>query len=221
MFNKQNRVMQNGEMQNGEMQNRVKQNRIKQICLAVILLIIFTILPPPAAVNAEVSAEAIKNSSVVLVKLKVLQGDAKGNLNLNNKIKRSEFFTLVVRMLGYDREKNDSATTPDALSFTDISPKHWSYNYFVAAYRHGLVKGYTDGTVKPDKYVTYAEALTVILRALGYNKELSAGEWPASALLLAKEKAIDKEVVLPKDKQLTRGETSVIIYNSLTVSFNQ
>jgi len=35
-----------------------------------------------------------------------------------------------------------------------------------------LVSGYPDNTIAPDNDVTYAEALAVVIRALGYEKTL-------------------------------------------------
>ena len=50
-------------------------------------------------------------------------------------------------------------------SFTDISG-HWAEDYIHEAAAHGWIKGYEDGTFKPDQLITRAEAMTLINRVL-------------------------------------------------------
>ena len=175
----------------------------------------FIIAIPAGQAKAAVDPAVEARSSNALVKLQLMRGDEKGNLNLKNKVTRAEFVTLVIRMLGYDKT---SDTKDVNISFKDIAQKHWAYNNIKIAVKYGLIKGYTDNTVRPNDNVTFTEARAILIRALGYENTMS-GKWPDNVINKAEELGLNRNLDLPKDKQITRGEASVLIYNSLTFDF--
>jgi len=177
----------------------------------------FIIAIPAGQAKAAVDPAVEARSSNALVKLQLMRGDEKGNLNLKNKVTRAEFVTLVIRMLGYDKT---SDTKDVNISFKDIAQKHWAYNNIKIAVKYGLIKGYTDNTVRPNDNVTFTEARAILIRALGYENTMS-GKWPDNVINKAEELGLNRNLDLPKDKQITRGEASVLIYNSLTVDFKK
>jgi hypothetical protein len=189
----------------------MKKFSIKKI--AIILLIVPFLFVSQA--SAAVDPAIIDKSSNSLVKLDILRGDGQGNLKLDDKVKRCEFFSLIIRMLGYENNVN---TDDIKITFKDLSKKHWSYNNMKIALKYGLVAGYLDNTVRPDNYVTYAEAQTVLIRALGYESTLS-GKWPENVINKSTELGINKHLDMHRDAEITRGEASVLIYNSLAVNF--
>ena len=188
--------------------------RIKITTAACIFLIIISI----SALNvfAETAPGAIEKSSSALVKLQLMKGDENGNLKLDNKVTRCEFLTMILRMMGYDKTVNADDI---GITFSDLKKSHWAYNNIKIAVKTGLIKGYLDNTVGADNYVTYAEAQTIIIRALGYEKNLQ-GTWPQNVLDKVVELGLNKNIDVPKDKELTRGEASILIYNSLPVKFH-
>jgi hypothetical protein len=189
---------------------KISFKKITAILLIVLLLFV-------SQVSAAVDPAIISKSSNSLVKLDILRGDGQGNLKLNDKVKRCEFFSLVIRMLGYENNIN---TDGIEINFKDLSKKHWSYNNMKIALKYELVAGYLDNTVRPDNYVTYAEAQTVLIRALGYESALS-GKWPENVINKSTELGVNKYLDMHRDKEITRGEASVLIYNSLTVNFKK
>ena len=106
------------------------------------------------------------NCAQALVKLNILKGYEDGTLRLENKILRSEFITLVVRLKGYH---HDADIDNVKINFKDIEKKHRAYNNIKLAVKYGIVTGYPDNTIKPNNNVTYAEALAVVINALGYE----------------------------------------------------
>ena len=163
--------------------------------------------------NVPTNANFEEIASKALVNLKLMMGDEQGNLNLENNVTRCEFVTLVNRMMTYDVD-DSSLSVP----FKDISPKHWAYNNIKTALKHSLINGYTDNTVRPDNYVSFVEANAVIIRALGYDSNINK-KWPEGIIDKSKELGLDKNMKVPEDKLITRGEASVLIYNALTVNF--
>ena len=179
-----------------------------------ILVTVFIFTAGMSGVAAAPEQTPQEKSSQALVKLQLMKGDQFGNLNLQNKLTRAEFLTLAVRMLGYE---NSDAFKDVKVEFKDITQKHWAYNSTKTALGLKLVTGYTDGTFRPDSQVTFTEARAILIRALGYEKTLK-GTWPANVLEKSAELGLNKDLNVPDNRELTRGEASVLIYNSLTVN---
>lgn len=188
----------------------MKKAAITRISIALTIMMLLVSFPASAAVDPAV----IDTSSKALVKLKIMQGDLSGNLKLDSSVTRCEFVTMVIRMMGYNTNIEDVN-----LEFKDIDQKHWAYNYMKIAVKNKLINGYTDNTVRPDNVVNYAEAQAILLRALGYDDTLT-GDWPDNVLNKSSELNLNKNISLDKAKPLTRGEASVLIYNSLTIDFH-
>lgn len=56
------------------------------------------------------------------------------------------------------------------VSYSDITPSHWGYNYIMYASQGlNLLSGFSDGSIRPDDYVTYSQFLTMAVRAIGYE----------------------------------------------------
>lgn len=188
----------------------LRKTFFKALVLAAVIISL-----PVCQASAAVDSAIIAASSQSLVKLGVMRGDTTGNLLLENKIKRCEFVTMIISMLGYD---NDPSIEGVRLQFSDITEKHWAYDNIKIAVKRGLLTGYTDNTIKPDGFLTLVEAEAILINALGYSNTL-VGEWPAKVTDKAAQLGLDKGIDLPVNSQLNRGEAAVLIYNSLTVDF--
>ncbi|MCM3703188.1 S-layer homology domain-containing protein, partial [Paenibacillus macerans] len=89
-------------------------------------------------------------------------------------ITRAEFAAIASRFDKLDERSNDM--------FTDITG-HWAEKYIASAANKGWIKGYADGTFKPDQYITRAEAAKFINSVLnrkvdkdGIHKDTK--QWP-------------------------------------------
>jgi hypothetical protein len=191
----------------------MKKNVLANIIILSLIMVFTNVLTSYSAPESGI----IEKNAESLVKLGILKGYEDGSLKLENKIKRSEFITLVVNLLGYDK---DTMLDDIEITFSDISDTHWAYNNVKLSIKYSLVSGYPDNTIAPDKDVTYAEALAVVIRALDYESTLK-GEWPTNVVDKALELNLNENLDLSPNKQITRGEMSTIVYNALTVSFNK
>ena len=72
-------------------------------------------------------------------------------------ITRAEFAAIAVRFFGGEYDGADQ--------FSDIAG-HWANSEINRAYMNELIKGYPDGTFRPDNYITRAEAMTIVNRVL-------------------------------------------------------
>ncbi len=74
-------------------------------------------------------------------------------------VTRAEFAMFIVRGLGLSGDKAEGA------KFKDVSTSSAMAAYIGAASKAGIVKGHTDGTFKPNNYVTREEMAAMIIRA--------------------------------------------------------
>ena len=59
--------------------------------------------------------------------------------------------------------------------FSDVNVNEWHYDYIQALTRVGILKGYDDGTFKPNKAISHAEAAAIIAEYWEYLEiEVSA-----------------------------------------------
>ncbi|MBQ7287600.1 MAG: S-layer homology domain-containing protein, partial [Candidatus Gastranaerophilales bacterium] len=91
---------------------------------------------------------------------KVVVGYPDGLYRPDQKVTRGEFATMTIKALGL-YEKN----VPQIFDYSDTK-EHWAHRNIQVASYFGLMKGYPDGKFYPNKDVTRAEALTVVLNAL-------------------------------------------------------
>ncbi|MCX5971432.1 MAG: PQQ-binding-like beta-propeller repeat protein, partial [Coprothermobacterota bacterium] len=113
---------------------------------------------PPAFLDVPTGFYAY-NEIMDLVLAGVIQGYPDGSFRPASAVTRAEFAKMALLTLGY------GPTSPASPTFPDVPPDHWAYGYVEGASLQGLVKGYPDGTYRPEGQVSLAEVLTVIVRA--------------------------------------------------------
>ena len=88
----------------------------------------------------------------------IIEGYPDGSFKPGNPITRAELAAIA--------SKFDKLSAVQENSFTDIEG-HWAIEYINSAAAKGWVKGYPDGTFKPDQYITRAEFVTLVNNVLG------------------------------------------------------
>ena len=75
---------------------------------------------------------------------------------------------------------------PDA-RFSDVAAGDWFYDYVETLAAGGVVSGYPDGSFRPERDVTYGEALKLLLRAAGFAEQTAEDDehWAAAYLRYA------------------------------------
>ncbi len=87
----------------------------------------------------------------------IITGYQDGTFKPQKSITRAEFVTMAARFAEID----ENATA----EFTDIAG-HWAEKNIKTAVALGWIDGYEDGTFKPDKNITRAEAITIVNKIL-------------------------------------------------------
>lgn len=97
--------------------------------------------------------------------LGIITGYPDGTFKPNKPITRAEFAAIAAR---FDETQSGKSAT-----FSDVIG-HWAAKEIGIAYANDWIKGYPDGTFKPDQNITRAEAMTLINRVLERKPESPA-----------------------------------------------
>jgi subtilisin family serine protease len=93
----------------------------------------------------------------------LVRGYPDGSFRADRPITRAEISALLVRVIGLD----PGPPGPEGLPFPDQSEvPSWAAGYISVAYERGMVRGYPDGTFRPESGATRAEAACLIYRAV-------------------------------------------------------
>ena len=92
-----------------------------------------------------------------LSKMGIIKGYEDGSFKPNDPISRAEFAAIAAR---FDPDGDKTPAT-----FADIT-SHWAKDEISIAANHGWIKGYEDGSFKPDQKITRAETMTLVNRVL-------------------------------------------------------
>ena len=147
-----------------------------------------------------------------LTTLGVVNGDDNGKFNPENTVTRAEFAKMVVEALGAGSEAASSTDT----DFVDAKG-HWAAGYIEVGVAKQFINGYDEKTFGPDDQVTYAQAVKMLVAAIGYETYASQqGGWPSGYLAYGSELDIIAGVTgVANDTALTRAQCAVLIYNTL------
>ncbi|MCL1787053.1 MAG: S-layer homology domain-containing protein, partial [Defluviitaleaceae bacterium] len=86
---------------------------------------------------------------------------AEPNFYPNQAATRAEFAAMVVNFIGLGHYQNVQAD-----AFTDTAG-HWAEDAINTAFLQGWIRGYGDGTFRPDQLITRAEVAALVNRAMG------------------------------------------------------
>lgn len=150
-----------------------------------------------------------------LVEKGYVLGDAKG-LRLNDSITREEFAVMLTKVLKQESAAKAAMNVPS--KFSDMAIDRWSNGFVNIASELKIIAGYSDGTFRPRKNVSYQEAIKMLAVAAGGTdiKPATEGEWAAPFISYAASKGLLNGLGELKYKdQATRENVFVMIYNYL------
>lgn len=160
------------------------------------------------------STTVLANNGIydVLSEFNIMTGDPDGNLRLDDYVSRAEFTKIAVNASSY---KNSVAVSLAISPFPDVTYKHWAAPYVRVGVTGGIVSGYPDGTFQPENTVLYEEAITMLLRILGYTDEDFGAAWPSGQIGLANNLDMTDNVDSSAGQAMTRRQVAQLVYNTL------
>ena len=114
--------------------------------------------PSPKEVRPAEKIQKLQDEGLIV-------GDENGDLALTKPITRAQFAKVVACALGVKAEADAMNRSPSP--FKDVSEDHWAKGYIRALTLHEdarpvpLIRGYEDGSFRPERWVTGAEASKV------------------------------------------------------------
>lgn len=186
----------------------MKIKRTIAAALAVCLTLALA-LPASAAGNAADLDEAVQ----AVTALGIMNGDGSGDLKLSQKVTRAEFVTMAVKATPGGDGVGQAATSP----YPDVPRSHWASGYVEAAVSRGLVTAFSDGTFRPGREISLAEASSMVLSLLGYGPGDFSGSYPTGQLAMYRSLKLDRGVTAGQAASpLTRQDAVFLFYNLLS-----
>lgn len=157
----------------------------------------------------------------------IVKGKAPGLYAPNDNITRAEFLKIVILNAGYQISDFSGA------SFRDVSERDWYYDYVSFAEFSGFIKGYGDGTFRPNAPINRAEAVSILMiiakqgittfseKDLKFH-DIETSDWYTSAVVNASKKGIVQGYTdgsFRPASNMTRAEMAVVAKRAFDVYF--
>lgn len=173
------------------------------LCMMVSLLC-GTAAAAPAAPEEEILP--------VLAVMGILNGDEQGNMDLDRAVTRAEFVKMAVSASAC---KEQGQAVAGISPYPDVRAGAWHSGYIAAARDAGWITGYLDGTFRPDNTVTLEEAVSIMLKVMGYSGSDFAAGFPAAHMSLYRSLGLDSGMTAAQGSRMTRRDCAVLVYNCL------
>ena len=177
------------------------------LVMATLMILSAAVITTGAADSKADYTEAAQH----LVALKIMKGDEKGNLMLENGVTRYQAALFFAQTLSGETRVEVWNAEKTSTVFKDVTAYGTAIDYVQGA---GIVAGRGNGVFGPNDAITYQDMLVMAVRALGY--ETADMKYPYGYILAAKKLNLTDNVEKVDFKAaLTRGETSQIIWDML------
>ena len=189
----------------------------KIICLVMILSSLLTVTTYAGTTLKDISGTKYEDAVNKLIKFEIVNGFDDNTYKPNNKVTRAQLSKMLVTAMGMQDEVE--VAKKKYLDFSDVLSSYWGYGYIKIASDKKIVNGYENGTFKPEGQVTYGEATTMVVRALGYEEAVNRLNltWPNNYLSYADEELNLFESIseFKANAPATRGDIALLIWNAL------
>lgn len=176
-----------------------------------------------AAVSSfsDITDPAVGEAVELLHTMGIINGIAPGRFMPDAELTRAQFCKLAITIMG---REDDVADYSSRTIFPDVTSSHWARGYVnlaanitVGGENGGrLITGKGDGTFAPDAAISYSEAVTLLLRVLGYTKEANSN-WPRGAMTTADKIGLTQNMPnLDARAVISRGAGAILFRNLLS-----
>ena len=190
------------------------KKRILTWLLAISMLGSLLTVPAGAAAVTKFSdvSDSYTATAVETLRLMgVLDGYGDGTFRPDTVLNRAQFCKMAVYAMDGSGELGRYSTVT---IFPDVKPSHWASAYINMASKKGIISGFADGKFKPGQTVTAGQAVTILMRGLGYKDEDMGGVWPQSYMAEAQTNGLLKSTgITSAYAGLTRAQAAKLFLN--------
>ena len=173
------------------------RNLKKILALVLALVMSFSLMATANAFTDDAKITATYDEAVeVLNALKVFQGYEDGSFKPQGSITRAEVAAIIYRIVTGDVEDKQVSIYADYNKFNDVKSTSWYAGYVNFCANAEYIKGYDAKTFGPKDPVTGYQALAMILRAVGYDKngEFTGSDWQVQTAAVGKKLGVTNNV---------------------------
>ncbi|MCO7117962.1 S-layer homology domain-containing protein [Oscillibacter valericigenes] len=190
------------------------KKRILTWLLAISMLGSLLTVPAGAAAVTKFSDVSDSYTATAVESLRlmgVLDGYGDGTFRPDTVLNRAQFCKMAVYAMDGSSELGRYSTVT---IFPDVKPSHWASSYINMAAKKGVISGFADGKFKPEQTVTAGQAVTILMRGLGYKDENMGGVWPQSYMAEAGTCGLLKSTgITSAYSALTRAQAAKLFLN--------
>ncbi len=195
--------------------------RFLSFLLAGAMTLSLLVLPAGAADVVRFSDVTDRNTIMAVETLRlmgVLDGYSDSTFRPGAALNRAQFCKMAVYAMNGEEELGLYNTVT---IFPDAKPSHWASAYINMASRKGVIAGFPDGKFHPERSVTVGQAVTILLRMLGYEDKDIGGVWPASYMAVGATVGLTDGVGTNGNAALTRGQAAQLFLNLLRADMKE
>lgn len=196
--------------------------KFRRFCAAVLTTALLCGLCLPASGASSSSFVDVTNDTTavnadVLRLMGVVSGVGDNRFMPDSNLSRAEFCVMVTNFIQRGEEVSPYAART---IFRDVTGKHWARGYInlmasPIGTEPAMISGIGDGSFAPDQKVTVAQAITVLLRVLGYTGSDTGYLWPESYMACAKSIGLLDGVSENANTVITRAQAAQLFVNAL------
>ena len=190
------------------------KRRLLTWLLALTMLVSVLTVPAGAAATTRFSDVSDNYTATAIETLRlmgVLDGYGDGTFRPGAVLTRAQFCKMAVYAMDGSSELGRYSTVT---IFPDVKPSLWAASYINMAAKKGIIAGFADGKFKPNQTVTAGQAVTILMRGLGYKDENMGGVWPQGYMAEAQTCGLLKSTgITSAYSALTRGQAAKLFLN--------
>ncbi|WP_417092257.1 S-layer homology domain-containing protein [Intestinimonas timonensis] len=208
----------------------MRMKRLLALLLACAAIAGMLVFPSSAGAAATTTFTDIYDTNVAqaaetLRLLGIVSGTGGTSFSPERALTRAEFCKLAVELMG---NGDKVASQMNRTVFQDVPSTHWARGYIAVATQGtttgsgdtavtipGIIRGDAYGNFNPDRAITYGEAVTILVRILGYGDSDVGMVWPDGYLAKANELEITEGLNLTANDTITRGQAALMMENLL------
>lgn len=199
----------------------MNNNLKKVISAASALAVSATGIAAFAASYPDVPATADYYQAVTeLSALNVINGMDDGTYQPEANVTRAQITKMIVTALGNTAVSAAEAAANKDTQFADVTANHWAAGFIAtgtSSTASNFINGYSATQFGPEDNVTYAQAIKMLVCALGYSSfAKNEGDWPSGYLKYGYSLELTKGLTgIGNDQQLNRAQVAILIDNAL------